>query len=84
MKLYSGEYELAPSFHIMITLENGVLEAQATNQGKNKLYAEKANFFFLKAVDAQIEFLSGADGKVDRLVLYQNGQKMEGRKLNPD
>lgn len=82
LKLYSGEYALTPSFHIMITLENGSLEAQATHQGKNKLYAEKANFFFLKTVDAQIEFLSGAAGRVDRLILYQNGKKTEGKKLS--
>ena len=61
LKLYTGEYELAPSFHIIITLENGALQAQATNQGKNALFAERANFFFLKVVDAQVEFFQGAD-----------------------
>ncbi|HEV7423678.1 MAG TPA: serine hydrolase [Candidatus Paceibacterota bacterium] len=84
LKLYTGEYELAPSFHIVITMEKGVLEAQATNQGKNPLFAEKANFFFLKVVDAQVEFFQGPDGKIDHLVLYQNGQKVEGKKLSPD
>jgi len=84
LKLYTGEYELAPSFHIAITLENGVLQAQATNQGKNPLFAERSNFFFLKVVDAQVEFFQGPDGKIDHLVLYQNGQKIEGKKLGPD
>jgi CubicO group peptidase (beta-lactamase class C family) len=81
LNLYGGEYELTPSFHIVITVENGMLQGQATGQGKNTLFAEKANFFFLKVVDAQIEFLPGPDGKTDRLVLYQNGQKVEGKKI---
>jgi CubicO group peptidase (beta-lactamase class C family) len=84
LKVYTGEYELTPSFHIVVTMENGVLEAQATNQGKNQLYAEKANSFFLKVVDAQVEFLPGPDGKIDHLILYQNGQKMEAKKLDPN
>jgi hypothetical protein len=84
LNLFTGEYELTPSFHIVITVENGVLKGQATGQGKNPLYAEKSNFFFLKVVDAQVEFLPGADGKIDRLVLYQNGRRMEAKKLGPD
>jgi CubicO group peptidase (beta-lactamase class C family) len=84
LKLYTGEYELAPAFHIVVTMENGVLKAQATNQGKNQLYAEKENFFFLKVVDAQVEFLPGPNGKIDRLILYQNGRKMQAQKLDAD
>src|SRR5450631_3931216 len=62
LKKYVGEYELAPTFHLFITLENSVLQAQATGQGRNALFAEKDNFFFLKTVDAQVEFINGADG----------------------
>jgi len=81
LKNYVGEYELAPSFHIFISLDNGHLFEQATGQGKNPLFAEKNNFFFLKVVDAQVEFIPGADGKTDHLILYQNGQKVEGKKI---
>jgi CubicO group peptidase (beta-lactamase class C family) len=84
LKKYVGEYELAPTFHIFITLENGLLQAQATGQGKNALFAEKDNFFFLKTVDAQVEFITGAEVKTDHLVLYQNGHKMTAKKLGPD
>lgn len=84
LKKYIGEYELAPKFHIFITLENGILQAQATGQGKNALFAEKDNFFFLKTVDAQVEFVSDSAGKTDYLVLYQNGQKVTAKKLGPD
>jgi CubicO group peptidase (beta-lactamase class C family) len=84
LKKYVGEYELTPSFHLFITFDNGLLQAQATGQGKNALFAEKDNFFFLKVVDAQIEFITGADGKTDHLILYQNGQKVTAKKLEAD
>ncbi|HEX9510004.1 MAG TPA: serine hydrolase [Puia sp.] len=81
LQQYTGGYELTPGFVITITLENGKLISQATGQGKAELFAEKENFFFLKIVDAQIEFIKGADGKIEKLVLYQNGRQMPGKKI---
>jgi hypothetical protein len=45
---YVGIYELAPGFSIAITLENGQLMEQATNQPKFPLFAESPTRFFLK------------------------------------
>jgi len=72
---YVGEYELAPSFHIVVTREGVGLFIQATGQRKLPIYAESVSEFFLKAVDAQITF--GGDG----MVLHQNGQNLSGRKV---
>ena len=82
LKMYTGVYRLAPDFDITITLENDTLFAQATGQGKNPLFAERMNFFFLKVVDAQVEFFYGSNGKIDHLILYQAGQKIEGKRIN--
>lgn len=81
LRQYVGEYELVPNFILAITLENGQLMIQATGQGKAPLYAEKENFFFLKVVDAQVEFIKGTDGKTDKLLLHQNGQVMPANKI---
>jgi len=81
LRQYIGGYELAPGFIITITLENGKLVSQATGQGKAELFAEKDDFFFLKVVDAQIEFIKGADGKIEKLILYQNGRQIPGKKI---
>ncbi len=78
---YTGEYRLAPQFVITIGYEGGGLVAQATGQGKNELFAEKENFFFLKVVDAQMEFVKGPSGRVDKLILYQGGQQLPGIKI---
>lgn len=50
-------------------------------QAKVPVFAERENFFFLKVVDAQLEFIKGADGKIEKLILYQNGQQMPARKI---
>ena len=64
-----------------MTVENGQLMTQITNQPKFSLFAEKENFFFLKVVDAQVEFVKGADGTVDKIILYQNGRQQTVNKI---
>ena len=81
LKQYVGAYQLNPNFIITMTLENGQLMTQATNQPKFPVFAEKENFFFLKVVDAQIEFVKGADGTVGKIILYQNGRQQTANKI---
>jgi len=75
LQRYVGEYELAPTFHIVITREAAHLFAQATAQPRFAIFAESDSTFFLKAVDAQLTF------RADGLVLHQNGQHVPGRKV---
>jgi CubicO group peptidase (beta-lactamase class C family) len=77
---YVGTYELAPTFGITITLEGDRLMAQATNQRKNPLFAESETLFFLKVVDAQVEFVKNDKGEVTAMILHQNGRDMKGEK----
>jgi len=78
LKQYVGTYELAPNFSLAITLENGQLVSQGTNQGKAPMFAESETMFFLKLVDAQIEFVKNEKGEVTNLVLHQNGRDVKG------
>ena len=73
-----GTYEISPDFSIVITLEGDHLEAQATNQRKNPIFAESETMFFYKVVDAQIEFVKNDKGEVTNLVLHQGGRDMKG------
>jgi CubicO group peptidase (beta-lactamase class C family) len=75
LKKYIGTYEVAPQFKIAITVEDGKLIAQATGQPKFQLFAQKENYFFLKAVEAEVEFVSNDKGEVEKLILYQGGAK---------
>jgi CubicO group peptidase (beta-lactamase class C family) len=81
LRQYVGEYELAPAFHVVVTLNSGKLEAQPTGQGKAQLFAEREGLFFLKVVDAEVEFQEGADGKIEKMILHQNGMQMPGKKV---
>lgn len=80
LKQYVGEYELVPGFSITITVENDKLFGQATGQGKFELFAEKEHVFFLKVVDAKIQFNQDEKGAVTGLTLFQNGQEVPGKK----
>jgi CubicO group peptidase (beta-lactamase class C family) len=77
---YVGIYELTPTLSITVTLENGKLMEQGTNQGKFPLFPESQSKFFMKVVDAQFEFLTGADGQVSHLILHQNGHDTRGER----
>ena len=72
---YVGEYELAPTFHVVVTREASRLFVQATGQPRFPIFAETDSTFFFRVVDAQITF-SG-----DGLTLHQNGQNMPARRI---
>ena len=77
---YVGTYALSPDFSLVITLEGGQLMSQATGQGKFPLFAESDTKFFLKTIDAQVEFVKNDTGEVTGLILHQGGRDMNGTK----
>ena len=81
LEKYVGEYEIQPGFSIAFTREGARLFTQATGQPKFEVFAESETKFFLKVVDAQIEFIAEEDGTVNKLILHQGGQKIEGKRL---
>jgi serine-type D-Ala-D-Ala carboxypeptidase/endopeptidase len=81
LKSYEGTYVLSLAFAITITVENGQLMAQATQQPKIQFFPESETKFFCKMVDAQISFEKDAKGHVNKLVLHQNGQDMPAARV---
>lgn len=73
LKQYVGTYELAPGVDVEMTLEGDQLMTQITGQPRFPLYPETETQFFLKVVDAQVDFVKDATGKVTKIVLHQNG-----------
>ena len=78
---YVGVYEFEPTFHINISLKDGRLQSQATNQGMNPIFAESDTEFFFKGVDAQITFVRDRSGKIEKLILHQNGRDLSAPRL---
>jgi CubicO group peptidase (beta-lactamase class C family) len=75
---YVGTYQLDPNFNITFTLEGDQLMAQATNQPKFPVFPESQTKFFLKVVDAEVEFFTDDKGQVSYLILHQAGQDHKG------
>jgi hypothetical protein len=81
LQTYVGTYELAPTFRIEVTFQDGVLWGQPTAQPKFRLWPYTDHDFFLKEVAAQISFERDAAGAVAALVLHQNGRDQRAKKL---
>jgi CubicO group peptidase (beta-lactamase class C family) len=81
LETYVGEYQLAPTFSIVVTLEDGALFVQATAQPKFPIFAESETKFFLRVVDAQVTFTKDDAGAVGGLILHQNGANQSGPKV---
>jgi CubicO group peptidase (beta-lactamase class C family) len=79
--LYVGEYELNPGFSITILRREGKLISQATGQPEVELFPESETRFFLKVVDAQVDFVKDAGGRVTGLLLHQGGMDLPAKKI---
>jgi CubicO group peptidase (beta-lactamase class C family) len=78
---YVGHYQVGPNFVLDITQDGNSLYGQATRQPKFQMFAEGPKDFFLKAVDAQVTFVTDGDGPALALVLHQNGQNITGTRV---
>lgn len=78
---YVGTYEMAEGFTLTFRVEGDRFFAQATRQPELELFGEGPHTFFLKALDARIEFYPEADGSVKRVKLFQGGE-MEGQRID--
>jgi CubicO group peptidase (beta-lactamase class C family) len=78
---YVGEYELSPQMKVVVTRRDNTLYAQGTGQGEVALYPETNTKFFLKVVDANVEFISDDTGKITKFILHQSGQTMNAPKV---
>jgi CubicO group peptidase (beta-lactamase class C family) len=80
-KILTGKYELNPQFAIVVTEEDDKLYAQGTGQPRIELFPISELKYYTKVVDAQITFVKGDDGKIEKLFLRQNGENMHGNKV---
>ena len=81
LRKFVGVYRISPTFEIKVTLAGDQLETQATGQPELPIYPESKTEFFLKAVNAQVSFVTDDKGKVTGLVVHQGGRGIPGRKI---
>ena len=80
LRAYEGEYELMPGFTLTFRADGDRFFVVATRQPELEVFGEGPHRFFLKEVDATIEFHPEADGTVKRLTFDQGGQA-EGERV---
>lgn len=78
---YVGNYQLTPNFSIAITRERDHLFEQATSQPKFEIFPESDKDYFLKVVDAQITFVTDAQGRATELILHQGGADQHAKRV---
>jgi D-alanyl-D-alanine carboxypeptidase len=70
---YPGAYQLKPGAVLTVTREGDQLMVQFTGQPKFPVFPEGNGKFFLKVVDAELEFLGEPGAKAGAVILHQGG-----------
>ena len=78
---YEGQFQLAPGFIITIRVDGNKIFAQATGQSEFEIFPSSETKFYLKVVNAQIDFVKNDDGDFNKLILYQSSREMPGERV---
>jgi hypothetical protein len=74
---------MASGASMVVTLENNQLLSRLDNQRAIPIFPESPTMFFLKVVDAELEFTRNDDrGRPAQLILHQNGRDMPANRLD--
>ncbi len=70
---------------MVVALDGNQLTTKLGNQQALPIFPQSETMFFLKVVDAQIEFpKDDGSGKASQLTLHQNGRDMTGQRMDHD
>jgi serine-type D-Ala-D-Ala carboxypeptidase/endopeptidase len=78
---YVGKYRLNSGTVVDFTLKGDHLETQMSGQPAFPIFASAKDKFFLKVVDAQLDFERDAVGQVVAVVLHQNGRDIRAPRI---
>ncbi|MEP6682162.1 MAG: serine hydrolase domain-containing protein [Parafilimonas sp.] len=83
LKKYTGQYDFDKKHHAYVTLENGSLQIEAPQGGlpKSPLSANNETNFYLKIINARIEFVKDAAGNITGLIAHYNGKDEVCKKI---
>ena len=80
LNAYTGLYKAGQAI-VTIEQEGGHLTMQLPGQAVFPLFAESQTKFFLKVADIQIEFAKDSAGKINRAVIYQDGEAIKAPRM---
>jgi len=81
LQQYVGVYD--GKLKAVVSLVNGKLkvESETVNLPKTNLYATNDHHFFLKVMETEMDFVKDANGKVEKVVLDDEGEHYELKKI---
>jgi CubicO group peptidase (beta-lactamase class C family) len=80
---YVGAYQMAQGPAMLITLKDNQLSEKLGNQPALPIFPQSESTFFLKVVDAQIEFPKEESGEhASQLTLHQNGRDIVAKRVD--
>jgi CubicO group peptidase (beta-lactamase class C family) len=80
---YAGAYQMPNGGPMMlIAMDGNQLTAKLGPQSAFPIFPQSETMFFLKVVDAQIEFAKDSSGKVSQLTLHQGGRDMAAKRVD--
>lgn len=82
LQKYVGVYQLNRGITNTIRLADGRLTTQLTGQGQLPIFPESEKVFFLKVVDAQVEFVTDEQGRVTELLQHQGGRTQKAPRIS--
>jgi CubicO group peptidase (beta-lactamase class C family) len=77
-----GQYNLVPGAIFTISKNGKQLRAQAAGQQVFDIYPETETRFFPETTDTDINFVKDGKGHVLKLIIHQNGQFFDCKKVN--
>ena len=80
LQKFVGVFEIQESIEVTVSLKSNQLFVQLTGQNAFPVFAESELSFFLKAVEAQVQFQLNDKQEVTSLVLLQGGNKIKATK----
>jgi CubicO group peptidase (beta-lactamase class C family) len=83
LKKYTGEYVFDKKHHLFITLENDTLQIEAPAGGlpKSPLFPHDETNFYLKIINARIEFVKDDNGNITGFISHFNGKDEACKKI---
>jgi hypothetical protein len=80
LRKFEGEFKMDDGMVLTFKEKEGKLFLLIPDAPEFELFASSPSKFYLKAFEAQTEFLIGNDGEVNELVWYQSGKSFPGKR----
>jgi CubicO group peptidase (beta-lactamase class C family) len=81
LETYVGSYKATDDFAFVVTREQNRLFVQATGQPKLEVFAETPTKFFMKVVDAELEFVTDGKTPATQVILKQGGAQTTANRI---